>query len=124
MEYIGGRRSPGDRARPGPPPGGSPEERIPSVLGRSRCAAGRRHAAERQPVAGGATMTRLTVASTLFLLVLGAGIARGQNSPPPPPVNSGPMTLERIENGFAIMPEVKATRIDHTTGALAGATGG
>src|SRR5262245_51083104 len=36
----------------------------------------------------------------------------------------GPMTIERVDNGFAIMPEAKITEIDGRTGTLTGASGG
>ena len=36
----------------------------------------------------------------------------------------GPMTIERVHNGWAIAPDFKVTKIDGTTGRLAGAYGG
>src|SRR5207247_2100283 len=34
----------------------------------------------------------------------------------------GPMTIERVHNGWAVAPDFKVTRIDGATGRLAGAT--
>src|SRR5207247_7937205 len=36
----------------------------------------------------------------------------------------GPMTIERVHNGWAVAPDFKVTRIDGATGRLAGAYGG
>jgi hypothetical protein len=40
------------------------------------------------------------------------------------PANQGPMTVERIQNGWAIAPSVKLTQFDSGTHTLAGAYGG
>ncbi len=41
-----------------------------------------------------------------------------------PPVNQGPMTVERIHSGFAAMPEVKITDFDGKTSGLIGGAAG
>ena len=65
-----------------------------------------------------------------FVLVAGlcilsaARIAAAQNPPPPPDGTRGPMVVERVHSGLAIMPEAKLTEIDGRSGTLAGASGG
>jgi len=41
-----------------------------------------------------------------------------------PPVTSGPMTVERLHNGFLITPDAKITEVDHATSALVGGSAG
>ena len=41
-----------------------------------------------------------------------------------PPVNQGPMTVQRIQSGFAAMPEVKITDFDGKTSGLIGGAAG
>jgi len=41
-----------------------------------------------------------------------------------PPQTQGPMTVERVHDGWAIAPDFKVTRIDGVTSELAGAYGG
>ena len=42
----------------------------------------------------------------------------------PQGTTSGPMTVEQLHSGWLIAPDVKVTRVDHTTSELAGAYGG
>jgi hypothetical protein len=67
-------------------------------------------------------MTRLAVV-TMGIWLLGAA-AFAQDAPPRPASSQGPMTVERIRNGFAIAPDVKVTDISSRTGVLMGGYGG
>src|SRR5438105_3566969 len=49
--------------------------------------------------------------------------AAGQGTTPPPS-NQGPMIVERVEHGFAIVPDFKVTRVNHAAARFAGAYGG
>jgi hypothetical protein len=70
-------------------------------------------------------MTRLVFASALLAaslpLTASAQIAADATQPP---VNSGPMTVERIHSGFAANPEVKITDFDGKTSELIGGSAG
>lgn len=70
--------------------------------------------------------TRCLVFSAFLLLLASAGRASAQQAPPPmpPATGVGPLVLEPMQNGFVLAPEVKVTRFDRSTGALAGAYGG
>jgi hypothetical protein len=77
-------------------------------------------------------MRATTIVGWLFVLTMpiaasaqeadaGSGAA-GQAAQPPG--TQGPMTLERVHNGFALAPDFKVTKIDGATGRLAGGYGG
>jgi hypothetical protein len=68
----------------------------------------------------GATAASLLLGSTLLLVMAGSAAAQ----PAPPPINQGPMTVERLHGGWIVAPDVKVTDVDHTTSALAGGYGG
>ena len=64
-----------------------------------------------------------TCAAAAALCLLGRpGVARAQTASPQ--VNQGPMRVERVESGFAIVPEVKFTEVNHRDAWLAGVYGG
>ena len=67
-------------------------------------------------------MTRLACLCIACLAVLFPGSAGAQE--PPARVNQGPMTVERVNNGFAVMPEAKVTALDGRSGTIAGVSGG
>jgi hypothetical protein len=52
------------------------------------------------------------------------GLASAQTGGTSTPVTSGPMTVERLHNGFLLSPDVKITEVDHTTSELVGASAG
>jgi len=52
------------------------------------------------------------------------GVASAQAQAQTPASGQGPMIVERVSDGPAIMPEVKITELDKTTGVLVGASGG
>jgi len=61
-------------------------------------------------------------AGCVVQIVLAApALAQGIASQPP---NQGPMTVERLQNGWAIAPSFKVTQFDSGTHTLAGAYGG
>lgn len=67
-------------------------------------------------------MTRLA-----FLVGIGLALLfpRGTSAQEPPAGgNQGPMVVERVTNGFAVMPEVKVTALDGRSGTIAGVSGG
>src|SRR5437016_11139883 len=79
--------------------------------------------------------TLSTLSSTPFglaiLLMLAAPMTAaaqqaesGADSAGQPPPTQGPMTVERVHNGFAVAPDFKVTRIDGSTGRLAGGYAG
>jgi hypothetical protein len=68
-------------------------------------------------------MTSTHVISALVVAVVCASAAAHAQDGPPQ-TSAGPMTVERVHNGFAIAPDVKVTRVDGATGVLAGAYGG
>jgi hypothetical protein len=68
-------------------------------------------------------MTRRSVA--ILLGVLSAPLtAAAQESPQPPQPRQGPMTIERVENGFAIAPDFKVTRLQGASVGVLGVYGG
>jgi hypothetical protein len=68
---------------------------------------------------------RLPYATPSLLLAavttLTAGVATAQTTTPR---SQGPMTVERVDSGFLVAPEVKVTRFDRRTSELIGAYGG
>jgi hypothetical protein len=70
-------------------------------------------------------MIRLTVAGALLAAAIPlAAAAQTAADVTQPPVNQGPMTVERINSGFAAMPEVKITDFDGKTSGLIGGSAG
>jgi hypothetical protein len=63
--------------------------------------------------------TRGAMAALVMMCALPAAAA-AQRPTPAPPVISGPMTIEEVHNGLAIVPEVKYTRFAHMDGVLVG----
>jgi hypothetical protein len=51
-----------------------------------------------------------------------SGVAWAQSNTTP--VTSGPMTVERLHEGFLIAPDVKISNVDHTTSELVGGSAG
>jgi hypothetical protein len=66
-------------------------------------------------------MTRIN-AWLCAALVMVPAVAAAQQ--PTQPSTSGPMVVEPVESGFLIAPDFKVTRMDRTTGDLAGVYGG
>ena len=70
------------------------------------------------------------LAATLFLLALPAAAVAQDTNPPGtqapegPQGLQGPMTLERVHNGFAVAPDFRITKVDGSSARLAGAYGG
>jgi hypothetical protein len=50
--------------------------------------------------------------------------AEAVQPPPAPPVNQGPMIVERLHSGFVFTPEVKATEFDEKVSGLVGGSAG
>jgi hypothetical protein len=70
-------------------------------------------------------MTRTILALTLLAgLTPAAWADDGQAQPPPGPPAQGPMTIERVYNGFAFAPEFKIANVDGKVGPLLGGYGG
>jgi hypothetical protein len=68
-------------------------------------------------------MTRRSVA--ILLGVLSTPLtAVAQESAQPPQPRQGPMTIERVENGFAIAPDFKVTRLQGASVGVLGVYGG
>lgn len=67
----------------------------------------------------GSQLVRHTCVTVVAALVPLAASAQGTT-----PRSSGPMTVERIDSGFLIAPEVKVTRFDRRTSELAGVYAG
>src|SRR5215203_2567027 len=68
-------------------------------------------------------MSLRTVASLALLLLLAATMAAAQtpaDRPQPPITTTGPLMLEKIEQGWLVVPDAKAADIDGRVGALAG----
>jgi hypothetical protein len=68
---------------------------------------------------------------TILVLALLAGLAPAAwaeddqaQTPPPGPPSQGPMTIERVYNGFAGAPEFKIANVDGKAGPLLGGYGG
>jgi hypothetical protein len=59
-----------------------------------------------------------------MLALLASPLAAQSASPDSQPQNQGPMTIERVHNDFTIGPDARVTRIDGSTGLLAGGYGG
>jgi hypothetical protein len=70
-------------------------------------------------------MTRLAFAGALLVAALPL-TASAQTAPDAtqPPVNQGPMTVERIHSGFTATPEVKVTDFDGKVSGLIGGSAG
>jgi hypothetical protein len=62
--------------------------------------------------------------AALLPLTAGAQTLDANDGTQPPPANQGPMTVERIHNGFLFAPEVKATEFDKRVKPLVGGTAG
>ncbi|MEP7307504.1 MAG: hypothetical protein ABJA98_18530 [Acidobacteriota bacterium] len=62
------------------------------------------------------------VALGLFLSLPHAASAQGV--PAANPAGQGPMTVERVQSGFLVTPEIKVTRFDHRTTEVVGADAG
>ncbi len=71
------------------------------------------------PTLGRKLARRLSAAAVLTLVPIAAS---AQN--PSGPRSQGPMTVERVQSGWLIAPEVKVTDFDHRTSELVGAQGG
>ena len=69
-------------------------------------------------------MTRLAFAAALLASLPLTASAQTAADATQPPVNQGPMTVERIHSGFAAMPEVKITDFDGKTSGLIGGSAG
>ena len=70
-------------------------------------------------------MTRVAVAAALLIASLPlTASAQSAADATQPPVNQGPMTVERIHSGFAAMPEVKITDFDGKASGLIGGSVG
>ena len=70
-------------------------------------------------------MTRIVVASALLAAALPlTASAQTSADATQPPVNQGPMTVERIHSGFSLMPEVKITDFDGKASGLVGGSAG
>jgi hypothetical protein len=69
------------------------------------------------------TMRASVLAACLGILGV-APIATAQTAPADEDGSRGPMLVERVHNGFAIMPEAKLTKVDGRSAMLAGASGG
>jgi hypothetical protein len=74
-------------------------------------------------------MTRVAAIAMLVLTIPFASAAQendkaGDDAPTQAPQTQGPMTVERVHNGWAIAPDFRVTKFDGTTGRLAGAYGG
>jgi hypothetical protein len=78
-------------------------------------------------------MTRRTCAASVAAVLLAAAPMRAAAQEPAsasdvaaaqPPQTQGPMTIERVHNGWAITPDFKVTDFDGATKSLAGAYGG
>jgi len=70
-------------------------------------------------------MTRTILALTFLAgLPPAAWADDGQAHPPPGPPAQGPMTIERVYNGFAFAPEFKIANVDGKAGPLLGGYGG
>ena len=69
---------------------------------------------------------RMLATACVLAALLSSGRAHAQDVNPPPggPGTQGPMTVELVHDGWAIAPDVKVTRFDGGTHALAGAYGG
>src|SRR5947199_7047074 len=70
----------------------------------------------------GQTSTRSSCA--VLMLALFPVAASAQTAPAQAPRTQGPMTLERVESGFLVAPELKITRVDRQTSELVGGYGG
>ena len=70
-------------------------------------------------------MTRVAVAGALLVaaLPLSASAQSAADATQPAPTQ-GPMTIERLHSGFALMPEVKITEFDRKTSGLVGGSAG
>jgi hypothetical protein len=71
----------------------------------------------------------VTIWLALAVLPAGTTVAAAQQESsvaeaPAPAADQGPMTVERVRDGFAIAPDFKVTTFNNTTGYLAGAYGG
>jgi len=66
----------------------------------------------------------LPIAVVCLLGCLASSVASAQTGTSAAPVTQGPMTVERLHNGFLISPDVKITEVDHTTSALVGGSAG
>src|SRR6185312_9114687 len=99
------------------------QERLSHLRDPDRSPARRDHAAERQPAER--AVTRLAFAGALLAASLPlTASAQTAADATQPPVNQGPMTVERIHSGFAAMPEVKITDFDGKASGLVGGTAG
>jgi hypothetical protein len=70
----------------------------------------------------GRTLSRSSCAALMLSLFPLA--ASAQSAPAQTPRSQGPMTVERVESGFLVAPEVKVTRFDRRTSELVGGYGG
>jgi hypothetical protein len=75
------------------------------------------------------TMKRFTIrgalgAACFVAAMLGGGRASAQDASQPPQTGQGPMSIERLQQGWTIAPDVKFTHFDGATRTLAGAYGG
>lgn len=61
------------------------------------------------------------IAATCIICVMPSLASAQANTAP---VTQGPMTVERLHNGFLIAPDVKLTEVDHTTSGLIGGSAG
>jgi hypothetical protein len=66
-------------------------------------------------------MKALPIAVAFFISFVPL-LARAQSSAAP--ATQGPMTVERLHNGFLLSPDVKITEVNHTTSELVGASAG
>ena len=73
-------------------------------------------------------MSRLIATLAIVLLPIAAAAQpAAEAAPAPAPVeqsSQGPMTVERIHNGFLAVPEYKFTEFDHQTSGLLGGYAG
>src|SRR5262245_45798607 len=63
-------------------------------------------------------------AASVVVLAAAAAAEAQDGSLQAPGTAQGPMVVERVHNGFAIMPEVKITNFAGSSGTLAGVSGG